>query len=111
MTDHPLVSVIVPVFNGVEYVGEAIESALRQTYTNIEVIVVDDGSTDHTRSVVKSLAGRDGRVRLVGQANGGVARARNQGILFARGEMIAPLDADDLWAPNKIERQMSRMRE
>src|SRR4051794_28277766 len=91
-----LVSTIIPVFNGEALIGEAIESALRQTYPNIEVIVVDDGSTDRTLEVIQALAASDSRIRVIQQANGGVARARNRAIAAARGEFIAPLDADDL---------------
>ena len=108
---HPLVSVILPVFNGEAFVGQTIESALCQTYRNIEVIVIDDGSTDRTLERVARLAERDSRVRVIRQARGGVACARNRGIAEARGEFIAPLDADDLWDPTKIERQVCRLNE
>lgn len=109
--DTVLVSVIIPVYNGEEFVGQALESALRQTHHNLDIIVVDDGSIDGTRSIVDSIAAKDSRVRVIIQANGGVARARNRAIAASRGEYIAPLDADDLWAPTKIERQLRRMLE
>lgn len=109
--DNPLVSVILPVYNGEQFVAQALESALRQTYRNIEVLVVDDGSTDGTRPIVDAQAANDPRVRVLSQPNSGVARARNQAIAASRGEFIAPLDADDLWAPTKIERQVRRMLE
>ena len=111
MNDNPLVSVIIPVYNGQEFIRDAVQSALLQTYPNLEVIVVDDGSTDSTRAIVEALAAADARVELISQANGGVARARNRGISAARGEFIAPLDADDMWAPEKIQRQVARMAE
>ena len=107
--EAPLVSVIIPVYNGEQSVSDAIRSALCQTYHNIEVIVVDDGSTDATVAAVQALAALDGRLRIISQANAGVARARNRGLSAARGEFIAPLDADDLWDPAKIERQVDRM--
>ncbi len=108
---NPLVSVILPVFNGEGFVGQALHSALCQTYGNLEIIVVDDGSTDGTRAVVEACARDDARVRLITQANAGVARARNRAIAESHGEFIAPLDADDLWEPSKIERQVHRMLE
>jgi hypothetical protein len=104
-----LVSVIIPVFNGEALIGDTIESALRQTWRNLEIIVVDDGSTDRTAEVVQAYADRDSRIRLVRQPNSGVARARNRGLAGARGEFVAPLDADDLWEPTKIEMQVRRM--
>jgi glycosyltransferase involved in cell wall biosynthesis len=109
--EAPLVSVILPVYNGEKSVGDAIRSALCQTYRNIEVIVVDDGSTDATAAALQSIVATDGRLRVFSQANAGVARARNLGLSAARGEFIAPLDADDLWDPAKIERQVDRMLE
>ena len=105
-TSNELVSVIVPVLNGGTHIREALESAIAQSYQNLEIIVVDDGSTDLTPSIVKELAERDNRVRLVRKSNGGVASARNLGIRHARGTLIAPFDADDLWHPDKIARQV-----
>jgi glycosyltransferase involved in cell wall biosynthesis len=109
MNQDPLVSVILPVYNGAEFVGDALKSALSQTYRHIEIIAVDDGSTDGTSAVLELYALRDSRIRVLTQANGGVARARNRGMAEARGDFIAPLDADDLWEPTKIDRQMQRM--
>jgi glycosyltransferase involved in cell wall biosynthesis len=105
----PLVSVVVPVHDGERFIGATLDSALGQTYRSLEVVVVDDGSSDRTRAIVEARAAADPRVRLVTQANRGVAAARNRGIAEARGELIAPLDADDLWDPAKIERQVRRM--
>jgi glycosyltransferase involved in cell wall biosynthesis len=110
-TEDPLVSVILPVYNGEASIGATLESALRQTYRNIEVIVIDDGSTDRTPAVVEERAAGDTRVQIIRQTNGGVAHARNRGLAAARGEFIAPLDADDLWDPTKVERQVRRMGE
>ena len=101
----PSVSCIVPVFNGAAYLEQAIASALGQTKSPLEVILVDDGSTDATPEV----AGRLGSgVRYVRQANAGPAAARNRGIELARGDLLAFLDADDLWHPEKLERQVAR---
>ena len=108
-TDKPLVSVIIPVYNGRDYIGEAIDSAALQTYRNLEIIVVDDGSSDGTLDILRERAAKDQRIRVISQANGGVAKARNTAIAAARGEFIAPLDADDLWLPGKIQSQMRAM--
>lgn len=102
----PLVSCIVPVWNGERYVVEALESVLRQTYRPLEVVVVDDGSTDGTREVIAAFGAR---VRCVDQPHAGLAAARNRGLDAARGELIAFLDADDLWLPEKIARQVERL--
>jgi glycosyltransferase involved in cell wall biosynthesis len=111
MNPKPLVSVILPVYNGAEFVGSALESALSQTYGHLEIIAIDDGSTDGTHAILHTYALRDSRVRVLTQSNSGVARARNRGIAEAKGKFIAPLDADDLWEPAKIDRQMQRMLE
>jgi glycosyltransferase involved in cell wall biosynthesis len=100
----PLVSVIIPVYNYDRYLGEAIESVLDQTYKNVEVIVVDDGSTDRSGEVAKSYADRN--VRYQYQAHSGIGPARNQGVEMAEGDFIAFLDADDRWPEEKLERQL-----
>jgi glycosyltransferase involved in cell wall biosynthesis len=102
---EPLISCIVPVFNGERYLTEALESILKQTYRPLEIIVVDDGSTDGTRALVASYGDQ---VRYLWQPNSGPATARNQGLSAASGEFVAFLDADDLWHPEKLERQLSR---
>lgn len=106
--ENPLASVVIPAFNSSEYIVEAIESALQQTYSPIEVIVVDDGSTDDTREKLSSFI-EDGSVRYQFQTNRGLAAARNTGIKLARGKYLQFLDADDLISPNKIERQVQRL--
>lgn len=106
-----LVSVIVPAYNAATHLRETLESALAQTYSDIEVIVVDDGSTDETLEVAGAIAATDPRVRVLRQANKGPGAARNLGIEQARGTLIAPLDADDLWHPTKIAKQVSVMRQ
>ncbi len=105
----PLVSVIMPAYNAASFIGAALESILSQTYPNLEVLVVDDGSTDCTADVVLQFAARDPRIILLRQLNKGVAAARNAAIHAARGAFIAPIDSDDVWSPQKIEKQVSRM--
>jgi glycosyltransferase involved in cell wall biosynthesis len=97
MKEDPLVSVIVPCFNQAEYLSKALASVLSQTYANWELIVVDDGSTDHTSAVSRSLT--DARIRYMHQENAGLSSARNAGIWLTRGELVAFLDADDVWHP------------
>jgi glycosyltransferase involved in cell wall biosynthesis len=103
----PLVSVIMPAYNVEPYVGDAIRSALAQTFTDFELVVVDDGSTDGTANVVKDLARQDRRVALVQQANCGLAGARNSAMRAARGEYFALLDSDDLWDQQFLETQVA----
>jgi succinoglycan biosynthesis protein ExoO len=100
----PLISVIVPCYNAERFVGRAISSALGQTGVNVEVIVIDDASTDGTASLVESLAANDPRVRLIQcDVNGGPGRARNRGLAAAKGEWVAILDADDWYAPQRLQ--------
>ena len=105
----PLVSVVLPSFNRAGTLGRAIHSVLTQTYGRFELLVVDDGSTDATESIVKGFA--DARVRYLRQdGNQGVAAARNRGMREALGELIAFLDSDDAWTPRKLERQVALLR-
>ena len=105
------VSVIIPMYNAEEVVIRAIESARAQTYRRLEIIVVDDGSTDDSRAVVKKYISKTGakNIRLITKKNGGVSSARNAGIKEAKGKFIAFLDADDVWFPEKTELQMRVM--
>ncbi len=105
--DGPLVTAIVPVYNGEGFVADAIRSVLAQTYPNVECLVVDDGSTDGSAEAVKTF-GAD--VRYLAKENAGVASARNHGVSHARGELVAFLDADDAWVPKKIEKQVGILR-
>jgi glycosyltransferase involved in cell wall biosynthesis len=102
MSSNPLVSVIIPVYNGERYVGAALDSVLAQEYAPFEIIVVDDGSTDGSAAAVKSCK----EARYLYQRNQGVAVARNSGISAGRGEYVAFLDQDDLWVPEKLRIQM-----
>jgi len=99
------VSVVVPAFNAARTLTETVESALSQTVRDLEVIIVDDGSSDGTVAVARSI--QDPRVRVVTRENGGAAAARNTGISEATGTWVAFLDADDIWLPTKIERQLA----
>jgi teichuronic acid biosynthesis glycosyltransferase TuaG len=98
-----LVSVIIPNYNYAHYLREAIDSVLAQTYSNIEIIVVDDGSTDGSREVLSSYGDK---IKTVFQQNQGVAAARNSGVKAGSGEYVAFLDADDAWMPEKVEKQV-----
>ena len=100
----PTVSVIVPVYNGERYIQTALESILRQTYKDFEVVVVDDGSTDDSSLILKQM--REPLV-YVFQQNSGVAAARNRGFQYSSGKYIAFLDQDDVWYPNKLEVQVA----
>jgi glycosyltransferase involved in cell wall biosynthesis len=106
---HDLVSVIIAAFNAEQFIGRTLASAQGQTYPNLEIIVVDDGSTDDTAKLIEDAARRDRRLRLLRQENRGVAAARNRGAVESGGAMVAPLDADDLWHPRKIERQVEEL--
>lgn len=106
-----LVSVIVPTYNRAYCVTKSIDSALAQTYQDIEVIVIDDGSSDNTRELIENTYAGEPRVRYVYQPNGGVAVARNHGIRLSRGEFMALLDSDDIWKPWKTEVQVQVLRE
>jgi hypothetical protein len=107
----PNVTVVIPAFNAQRYIREALDSVLAQTYRDFEVVVVDDGSTDSTREIVASYGDpstslRAGPVRCVSQANAGPSPARNRGIREARGQLIAFIDSDDLWMPEKLAEQV-----
>ncbi len=103
----PLVSVIIPAFNAGRTLRETLESAARQSWQHLEIIIVDDGSTDQTAAIAADFCAADARAKLISQPNGGEFAARNRAIDEARGEWIAPLDADDLWYPEKLERQLA----
>lgn len=107
------VSIIVPVYNAEKYIVETIESVKAQTYENWELLLIDDGSTDGSRQVISDyLSGEpDERIVLFPRENSGAAKARNYGLSQAGGRFIAYLDADDLWSPDKIEKQLAFMRE
>lgn len=100
----PAVSVVIITHNKADTVGQSIESVLRQTYRDYEILVVDDGSKDNTAEIVRAYGGK---VRYLPKENGGTGSARNHGIAQSRGEYVALLDGDDLWLPRKLELQMA----
>src|SRR5689334_21473917 len=105
MGERPNVSVVIPTYNRAAFLPAAIDSALSQSYPPCEILVVDDGSTDHTADVVAAYRAR---VRLIAQSNQGTAAGRNAGVAASSGAYVAFLDSDDLWLPHKLERQMER---
>ncbi len=108
LSEKPLVSVILPTYNRSELLPQSIDSVLSQSYANVELIVVDDGSTDDTEAVVRACSPA---IRYVRQPHTGVAAARNRGLIEARGELIAFQDSDDLWRPGKLDRQVELMQQ
>ena len=108
ITEHPLVSVIMPTYNQAAFIGEAMQSVLAQTYSELELIIIDNYSSDSTREVVASV--HDPRIRYFQFANQGViAASRNFGVRQAQGEVLAFLDSDDAWLPNKLEVQLPHL--
>lgn len=99
----PLISIIVPVYNSEKYLCRCIQSIQKQNYSNIEIIMVDDGSTDESGKICDELAAKDARIKVIHKKNGGQASARNQGISIARGDLIGFVDNDDVIEPNMFE--------
>jgi len=110
-TSKNLVSVIIPAYNAEKFIGETIKSALSQSYPKLEIIVVNDGSTDGTLDALRRFNITKSRIKIVSQPRAGVSAARNTGIRHSHGDLIAPLDADDIWYPEKISRQVKLMME
>jgi glycosyltransferase involved in cell wall biosynthesis len=109
--EYPLVSVIVPFFNEKDYIKECLESVLNQTYRNIELILIDDGSTDNSFNVIKNFIKQDLRVKYFKKKNSKtVANPRNYGVKKAKGKFLAFLDADDIWKNNKLELQLKKIK-
>src|SRR5689334_19825269 len=98
------VSVLIPVYNGAQFIREAVDSVLAQRDVTVEVIVIDDGSTDETSRILESYGDS---IRVLRQKNGGHVNARNNGAKLAHGEWLAFLDADDMWQPEKLARQLA----
>ena len=110
--NRALVSVIVPVFNAEKYIKRTVESVKAQTYDNWELILVNDCSSDNSLKIILDLADKDKRIKVISlDKNSGTAVARNMGIKAAKGKYISFLDADDLWKPEKIEKQLNFMQE
>lgn len=106
---EPLVTVIIPAYDSAATIDATLRSVRAQTYRHLEILIVDDGSQDQTPQIVLDHATQDPRIRLIRQPNAGVARARNRAIAESTGELIAPIDADDLWRADKIERQVQAL--
>jgi glycosyltransferase involved in cell wall biosynthesis len=107
-TALPLITVIIPLYNGAAFIEQTLRSVMAQTYQNLEILVVDDGSTDHSIQLVQGLRAQDDRIELITKPNGGVASARNLGIQRARGEWIGFVDADDIWDPTFMQKVIDR---
>ncbi|KJH72494.1 glycosyltransferase [Aliterella atlantica] len=105
----PLISVVIPVYNGAKTIKETIESVLQQTYENFEIIVINDGSQDETLAIVKSV--QDQRIKVFSYPNAGLSASRNRGFARACGEFIAFLDADDLWTKDKLAAQLAALQQ
>ena len=108
---NPLVSVLIPAYNAASTLAETMASVCGQTHRNLDIIIVDDGSVDATFALASRLSHDDRRIRVLRQDNAGVAAARNLALRHAAGPLVAPVDADDLWHPTKIERQVRRLHE
>lgn len=105
----PLISVVIPVFNGQNTIKETVESVLCQTFQDYELIIINDGSTDSTVEVILSIS--DPRIKLFNYPNAGLSASRNRGVTHAKGEYISFIDADDLWTPDKLEKQLNKLQE
>lgn len=110
--EEPLVSVIMPAYNAEAFIREAISSVLKQSESDWELLVIDDGSQDNTRAIVSDFAQRDARINLiVNESNMGVAKTRNRGLDIFRGKYVALLDSDDYWEPQMLEKMIARAEE
>ncbi len=109
--ENNLVSIVTPMYNGERFVSQTIESVLSQTYQDWEMLIVDDGSKDNCAAIVEGYAGKDSRVKLIRQSNGGSASARNHALREARGRYVCFLDADDLWDSTFLEKQLNFLRQ
>lgn len=108
-SNKPLLSVLMPVFNAEAYVGQAVESILGQSFQDFEFIIIDDGSTDNSLSILKRYAAQDARINLVSRENRGLVATLNEGIALARGEWIARMDADDVAIPGRFRLQLAAL--
>lgn len=106
-----MVSIVMPCYNGEDFIKETIDSVLKQTYTNWELLVIDDGSKDDSPSIVNKYASDDSRIKLIKQQNVGSAVARNNGIRHSKGQFLALLDSDDIWLPGFLESQIRFIRQ
>ena len=102
MNHTPAISVVLPVYNAEAYVREAVQSILAQSFTDFELIIINDGSTDGSGAILRELAARDTRIVLVERPNGGLVSALNEGLEMARADLIARMDADDVAMPERL---------
>jgi glycosyltransferase involved in cell wall biosynthesis len=109
MSDLDLVTVVIPAYNAAATLDETLFSVRSQSHRRLEILVVDDGSKDATAHIVQRHCADDGRIRLIRQCNLGVAAARNRGVAEAAGNFVAPIDADDVWRPQNIEKQLAAL--
>jgi glycosyltransferase involved in cell wall biosynthesis len=109
MKENPKISIIIPVYNAAAYLAECLNSVLRQTYVNLEILLIDDGSTDGSAALCERFAARDGRIRVFHQENRGQSAARNRGLDAMTGELIAFVDADDIAEPDMLERLLEAL--
>ena len=98
-----MISIIIPAYNAADYLAQTIESVLNQTYSDFELILIDDGSTDRTREIIKDYQCKDARIKYFYKENGGVSSARNLGLQKATGDFVSFLDSDDLWDRRFLE--------
>jgi glycosyltransferase involved in cell wall biosynthesis len=110
MNTTPLVSVIIPAYNAARYIEDTLASVIAQTIQDIEIIVVNDGSTDKTKEILDRIASADIRINPIHKSNSGVSDTRNIGMKQAKGQYLAFLDADDIWQPNKLEIQINALK-
>ncbi len=109
MKTEPVVTVVVPCYNAEAFLTETLESVCAQTYERLQILVVDDGSTDQTAAIAEAFAVRDERITILSKPNGGLSSARNFGIDHARGKYVSFVDGDDLWHPTKIEKHVAHL--
>ncbi len=108
---NQLVSIIIPSYNSEKFIENTLKSVLKQTYSNFEVIVIDDGSKDKSAEIIKQMSSFDDRIRYIYQSNSGVSIARNNGIINSSGNYIAVLDSDDIWLPENLEKKIKLLNE
>lgn len=107
MTEHPRITVLMPVYNGERYLAEAVRSILGQTFGDFEFLIIDDGSTDGSLAILRDFAEGEPRIRIISRPNTGIVGALNEGLALARGELIARMDADDIAVPWRFDRQLA----
>ena len=110
MSDSLTVSIVTPAYNAAAFLSETIQSVQQQTYSHWEMLIIDDGSTDSTAAIAQQYAAEDDRIQLISQPNSGVSAARNKGVSLSKGELVAFLDADDRWLPEKLATHVEFMR-